>query len=557
MALKLFMISLEALSSLTKPAYFAIALILYILFRALYQIVLYPHVLSPLHRVPSPPLDSYLLGHFPAIMRSEAGIIQREWVKQHGPTVRAIGPVGIERLIMLKPEAQQKILVSDWMEYPRPAFMRSILGLAAGYGLLTVTGNEHKQMRKVMNPAFSISNLMAQTDLYYDSTEVLIEILNTELSSERDLSQGKVFPIYEWMSKVTLDIICDTAFGYRSNSLRDPHNELTEALLIGGECSGPNISLMVLLVSIPGLPQLMNSEWGYKHRHWLSYWSLFAPAATFIDSVYRIRKISARILKNKIAEAQAVCLKDTVAKKDIMSLLVRARKVEEHGREEDDYKLTDEALVDQVLTFLGAGHETTASGLSWTLWLLANDPATQSKLRAEVSPLLERNPRPDYRSLKDLKLLDCVVMESLRLLPPVPMTFRQAAKSDWVDGYWVPKDSCGQYVEGSLGRRRGGLPPRAVDVVVRVRTGTAGFTFMSFIAGPHACIGRTMSIVEMKAVLATLIAKFEFEPAYEGQIAKPTAAVTMKPADNMPLLIKRVQPDVKCLRQFELCFGRD
>lgn len=100
----------------------------YLVYRLTYQILLYPYVLSPLRNVPSPPNASFLLGHFPAIMRSEAGIIQREWVKKHGPAVRAVGPFGIERMIMLKPEVSQKILVSDWMEYPRVRFWPSLHG---------------------------------------------------------------------------------------------------------------------------------------------------------------------------------------------------------------------------------------------------------------------------------------------------------------------------------------------------------------------------------------------------------------------------------------------
>ncbi|KIM37470.1 hypothetical protein M413DRAFT_77217, partial [Hebeloma cylindrosporum] len=74
-----------------------------------------------------------------------------------------------------------------------------------------------------------------------------------------------------------------------------------------------------------------------------------------------------------------------------------------------------------------------------TLWLLAKDSESQQKLRAEVTPIFAENPRPGYRALKDLQWLDCVVQESLRLMPPVPMTFRQAAKTDYIDGVLVPK----------------------------------------------------------------------------------------------------------------------
>ncbi|KDQ54866.1 hypothetical protein JAAARDRAFT_181568 [Jaapia argillacea MUCL 33604] len=524
----------------------------YVLYKLLHQLFLWPYLLSPHRKIPGPPLRDPFLGVFPEIMHAEAGILQRQWVKQYGPVVRAVGPFGVERIIFMKPEALHRILISDWLEYPRPDFMRNILGVVAGYGLLTVTGNEHKQMRKVMNPAFSIPNLMAQTDMYYDSIESLVDILSSATNAQQDPSQGKEFLMYEWMSKVTLDIICETAFGYKTNSLRDPHNELAEAYehLIGLQ-SGPNIARFIGLMSIPGAPFLFRSQWAYDHRHWFFKSSLLAPAATTIESMYRIKSISQRILTERLSEAQSSAVNlehDMQAKKDIMSLLVRARLAGDQankGSGVKGYRMSDGAVMDQVLTFLGAGHETTASGLAWTLWLLANDPQSQRKLRAEVTPLLDANPRPSYRELKDLQWLDCVVLESLRLMPPVPMTLRKAAKTGTIDGVSVSKGTIlyipirvvntwkeiwGDDAEEFNPARWHSLP----------NTYHPTYSMLSFIAGPHACIGKTMAIIEMKSVLALLVANFEFEPSFPGQIVKPTAAVTMKPADSMPLRVKLV-----------------
>src|SRR6188768_4488010 len=94
-------------------------IVLPILGYLLYRLVLYPRFFSPLRHIPGPPLGHPITGQFGAILRGEAGIPQREWVKQYGPVVRVVGPVGIERLIFMTPEAIHKILVSDWVEYPR------------------------------------------------------------------------------------------------------------------------------------------------------------------------------------------------------------------------------------------------------------------------------------------------------------------------------------------------------------------------------------------------------------------------------------------------------
>ncbi|KAF9005232.1 cytochrome P450 [Cyathus striatus] len=525
--------------------YASVLITVYVAWSALYYLFLYPRFLSPLRSIPGPPIGHLIYGQFPDIISGEAGIPQRQWVKDYGPVVRVVGPIGIERLIFMKPEAIHKILVSDWIDYPRPKFMRDVLGLVTGYGLLTVTGDEHKQMRKSMNPAFSIPNIMAQTSMYYHPIESLIKIMNDEIDSSPHPSDGKIMQMYEWTSKVTLDMICEAAFGYKTDSLHNPHNELAVAYenLINLQ-TGRNVARFIAIVSIPGAIRFLHSKWAFKYRHIFERMGTLNQLYTLLDSMFRIRQVSASILEEKMRDS-AIALSDTEAKRDIMSLLVRARKID-LAREKDGYAMSDKAMMDQVLTFLGAGHETTASGLAWTLWLLAKDKTSQNRLREEVLPVYENNSRPDYRTLKDLPWLDCVVMESLRVLPPVPMTFRQAGKTDHIDGVLVPKGTIfyvpirvintwkelwGEDAEEYRPDRWLTLP----------QSYHPSLSLLSFISGPHACIGKTMSIIEMKAILLVLISNFDFDPGYDGQIAHPTAAITMKPKDNMPLRVTRIQ----------------
>ncbi|TFK57629.1 cytochrome P450 [Heliocybe sulcata] len=521
----------------------------YALFTIFYRVLLWPRFLSPLSKLPGPPLGNPVTGVFLEIARSEPGVIQRDWLKAYGPTVRAVGPLGVERLLLVKPEVLERALVSGWLDAPRPDFMRNILGMAAGYGLLTVTGDEHKMMRKVLTPAFSIPNLMAQTEMYYGPIETLINTLKSQMTDKGSDPEGTEFHIYDWMSKVALDIICETAFGYKCNSLLDHNNELAVAYedLLNLQ-SGKNQAMIISFIVLPGVPALLRSDWAYRHRDLFSKLPLTSPLTTMVGTVRHIREICAKILATKIAETSVVGALDTASKKDIMSLLLKARASEDKQKSQasaSSYRMSDRELIEQMLTFLGAGHETTASGLAWTLYLLACNQESQSKLRAEVSEVISANPRPDYRTLKDLKYLDCVVQEGLRVLPPVPVTYRKAGKDLWLDGVHVPKGTLfsipiraintwkavwGEDAEIFRPERWQNLPPSYHPT----------FSTLSFLAGPHGCIGKTMAIMEMKAILAVLIANFEFHPAYEGQKAKPTATVTMKPADDMPLRVKMV-----------------
>ncbi|KZV63093.1 cytochrome P450 [Peniophora sp. CONT] len=526
---------------LLQPSHVVLIAVFWFVGSLYYKISIRPRFFSPMRGVSGPPVRVSLLGHFREIMRSEPGMAEIEWTRTYGPVVRTVGPFGGERMILLRPEALQKILVSDWADYERPKPMRNLLGLVAGYGLLTTSGNEHKQMRHAMNPAFALSNLMNQTDMYFDTLDVLVSVMRFELNGT---AEGKVFHMYEWMSKATMDIICATAFGYSSNSLRDPHNPLTRAYgTLTSLQSGPTMAKIMTVVMLPFAPTLLNSRLGRMLAPVIRWLPLFGPpVATLVETTHEMRELSRGILREKLMESEGEIKGDRESKKDIMSLLVRARQ----GSASDGYQLSDEALVDQVLTFLGAGHETSCSGLSWALWLLATHPEVQSQLRTELEPIFATNDRPSYRDLKELKLLDCVVMEALRLLPPVPTTVRQAGKDDWIDGTFIPKGTLlyisiraintyapvwGSDAAEFKPERWLKLPP----------TYNATFSFQSFITGPHGCIGKTMAISEMKAVLAAMIANFDFCPSYKDQTAKPTAGVTMKPADNMPLLVKSVK----------------
>ncbi|KAH7919380.1 cytochrome P450 [Leucogyrophana mollusca] len=354
----------------------------------------------------------------------------------------------------------------------------------------------------------------AETDMYYDIIDGFVDALTSAIEAEDVSGRGRVCLMYDLLRNITLDTICATAFGYKCNTTKDPSDPLAKAF---GELldlqSGPNIAGFFLVLAISGMATFLSSEHVYRLRHWF-HLLLASPSTPCIAS----RPLQ-RILAEQIAELEAADPAPAPKRRDMMSLFLQARSAKKGER----YQISDT----DMLTFLVAGHEPTASALSWTLWLLANHKATQNKLREEVMALVADNPRPDYRSLKDSPCLEAVIMESLRLFSPVPMMFRKAAKDTEIDGTFVPegtliyipwKEHWGDDVEEFRPERWHSLP----------ETYNPAFSLLSFSAGPHGCIGRTMAMMEMKAVLAIVIAKFEFDLAYPGQVAKPRAGVTMR-----------------------------
>jgi cytochrome P450 len=188
-----------------------------------------------------------------------------------------------------------------------------------------------------------------------------------------------------------------------------------------------------------------------------------------------------------------------------------------------------------------------------TLWCLASHPDVQDKLRADLGALMLANARPTYTQLKTVAYLECVIKEALRLFPPIPTSFRQAAEDDWVDGVFVPKGTL-LYIgirvlntwEEYWGADAGAFRPErwAAGAKHPPHRGADEFAFQTFYAGPHSCLGKTMAMMEMSSAISSvvcflsrdarligprrvLIHNFSFSLAYPGQQARPTTGVTM------------------------------
>ncbi|KAI8848266.1 cytochrome P450 [Chytridium lagenaria] len=207
--------------------------------------------------------------------------------------------------------------------------------------------------------------------------------------------------------------------------------------------------------------------------------------------------------------------------------------------------LTDEEVASQVLTFLAAGHETTSVALSWTLHLLSLNPDIQAKLRAEVSSVLEdASDLPTWENFSTMPYLEAVAKESMRLIPPVPITTRIAAVDDVIDGHFIPKGTSiiicpavNHRLEEFWGSDADDFKPE------RWLTQDEGLrpfgAFMPFLLGPRNCIGSKFAMTELKTILATIIRNFAFEPV-PGLQVKKKLEITWKPHPSLKLNVSRV-----------------
>lgn len=216
---------------------------------------------------------------------------------------------------------------------------------------------------------------------------------------------------------------------------------------------------------------------------------------------------------------------------DVLSLLLRA-----NIKAEAPWRLSDDMLCNQITNILGAGHETTSSGVCWTLWVLANNLSEQQILREACQSVYESTEHPDWSQIKSIDYLDWVVLESLRLHPPTPRVARVATQSSFIDGVYIPKgtkllvsNAATNRDELTWGKNSNDFVPSRWNPTSLPNNYDPRFSMMTFLAGPHACIGRQMAMMEMKAVLARLITQYNFTVAPEQLIAKPSMFRIVQP----------------------------
>ena len=200
---------------------------------------------------------------------------------------------------------------------------------------------------------------------------------------------------------------------------------------------------------------------------------------------------------------------------------------------------TTRELRDQVLTLLMAGHETTAKALTWTLWLLDRHPDVRRRLEEEVDTVLDgRSPTAD--DLESLAFCRKVLLESMRLYPPVWLLSRMATEDDELGGFFVPAGSLVCISPYLLHRRPADWPrPEEFgpDRFDRVEDSATSFAYLPFGGGPRQCIGRSFALVEAQLVLATLVTRFRLT-LQPGHVVAPEALVTLRPRDGLLMTVQ-------------------
>ncbi|SJL11719.1 uncharacterized protein ARMOST_15127 [Armillaria ostoyae] len=457
--------------------------------------------------VNGPPSTSFWLGH-EYILRSQDkfGDLETKWCREYGTVYRIKGSLGQDVLIVSDPKALEHIFHSA-RPYPKTKDNNFLLSLILGGpgGLVVAEDDVHRRQRKVLNPAFSSANLRNFQSIFQQCSEKVVDAM------------GRT-----------------SAFRYDFGSLDGRDTELEEAL----KClhtaswqSNPSALEFIVVALIRVLPGSV-----------LKVLKLVSTRAA--HELASVGETAGKVAREILA-AQAELGVHDESDKDIINILTRARLTGQ---------MRDDEIESQFVTFIIAGHETTATTMSWLLYELAAHPEHQSIIREE----LKQSYHNDYDSLP---FFNAAIKETLRLHPFAHTPARAAPHDDVLPlmgskTLVIPKGQtllCSIYLYNRLPSIWGTdaeewNPARFLDKNIPVSLGVYA-NLMTFSTGSRSCIGWRFAIMEMQTVLANLIRNFEFSLPKGVVIEQTPGAQAIVPVvkgeehlgSRVPLKVKRLE----------------
>ena len=392
------------------------------------------------------------------------------------------------------PDAVARVLQGNHPAYGKNTVQYRSLALVTGEGLLVSDGEGWRHARRLVQPAFHASTMVALGGHVADA----LGRLNGRWDAE---TGGAVVDVDEAMMRVTLEIVGQALF---STDLAPDAANLVEAV---SRALDVVIARARTPVPLPGwLPTRSNRR--------------LAGSLRTLD-----RAVAAMIADHRAPGR---------ARADLLSLLLAA------SDGTNGTGLSDRQVRDEVITLVVAGHETVASALTWALWLVAGDPQVGTRLAAEADHVLGDRP-PGAEDFAALPYARQVMDEALRLYPPAWVVTRRVLADDVLAGSPVPAGALIIVSPYTLHRHPDVweepevfdpdrfAPDRRADAVRR--------GYLPFGAGPRLCVGRDFALLESTLVLAATAGRYALKRVPGSVQLDPS--VTLRPKSGLPMRLRR------------------
>ncbi|OKP11156.1 Cytochrome P450 97B3, chloroplastic [Penicillium subrubescens] len=427
------------------------------------------------------------------------------------------------------------VLSTNSYDFIKPPGGREFFARGLGYGLILSEGDAHRAQRKAVTPAFTIKNIRAMYPLMWTKTQLFLSQLEKEIrfhpAPGTDTANAVGFvEIGSWASRLTLDIIGPAAIGRDFQSLENENDPVSKNYSAIFKPSGDFLLLFGASLLLP--------QWLVK---------LIPCKANLVlpRNVKYLRQVFHYILHEKRALLAREKGEQELADGDILGTMMRGG------------EFSDSELVDQMLTFLAAGHETTAGAFTWCCYHLCIEPEIQTNLREEIrATIASPAASVSWQDLEGMPYLNGVCQEVLRLYPTLPMSGREAIRETTIAGKKIPKGTtivlCPQSINRSpefWGNTADQfLPERWIDTDDKGKQtpnkhggAPTNFAQITFLHGPRACIGKDFAKAEFRCAVAGIFGLFRCELKNPEQQITFGGTLTSQPLEGMHLKLSKLE----------------
>ncbi|KAM6221519.1 cytochrome P450 4V2-like [Rhynchocyon petersi] len=471
--------------------------------------------------IPSLPYAFPLVGHS-LLMKMDgkgffAQVMKYSEQYRHMPLMKFwIGPVPV---VALYHAENVEVILTSSKQIDKSSFYKFIEPWL-GQGLLTSTGNKWRSRRKMLTPTFHFMILEDFLEVMNEQANVLVKKLEKHADQE-------AFNCFFYVTLCALDIICETAMGKNIGAQNNDDSDYVRAVY--------RMSEFIL--------RRVKKPW-----FWLDFWYLMFKEGrehnrnlkilhTFTNNVIRERASHMKKEEEHRSESGRDASFNKKKRRAFLDLLLNA--TDDAGE-----KLSHEDIREEVDTFMFEGHDTTAAAINWSLYLLGSNPEAQKKVNSELDEVFGNSDRPaTLEDLKELKYLECVIKESLRLFPSVPLFARTLIEDCTVAGYKVLKGSQVFIITYALHRDPKYFPDpeefkpeRFFPENVKRRH---PYAYVPFSAGPRNCIGQKFAIIEEKAVLSCILRRFWVECNQKREDLGLAGDLILRPENGIWIQLKR------------------
>lgn len=410
---------------------------------------------------------------------------------------------GVYLFLVKFPDIVREVLVTEYASYPKHDIVDTALKPLLGSSIFTTNGPVWERQRRMLDPAFGQAKLKDVFQLMRGGSDALLQRLDS-------IPDGGTVDIELEMTHVTADIILRTILSDALDA--EGAHRIYHAFSEFQEHAVLMIQMRILRLPLWLVPR--------SQRAWKK-------------TAREVRSLLADTIRHRY---EASLRNEPSDRRDILQSLLEIRDPE------DGSAFTLEELVDQVAMLFLAGHETSASALSWALFLIAKCPEVQQQLHEETLRVLGTQD-PEFQHIARHKMIRNVFKETMRLYPPVGfLTFRKATNGHQLGGMNVPEGSPVAVSPWLVHRNRDLWerpdefdPSRFEDT-----RDQPACSFIPFGQGPRICMGAAFATQEAMLILASLTRRYRFE-AIPGDEPEPTSRLTIRSLNGIRLRIWKRQ----------------